>query len=162
MADVTTMDQLDTGTFAARIQQLMYMLVKNYQQCDQMCLSQHGITVSQSYTLIAFPQQSEITMNELSETMAVANSTMTRMVDHLVQKELVSRRQDDQDRRVVLASLTPKGRDLRRTLETEKQLLLQEVLRDIPPEQRPNILTALESVVRVLAKAMESNCCGTG
>ncbi|MBI2855033.1 MAG: winged helix-turn-helix transcriptional regulator [Chloroflexi bacterium] len=148
-----TTKQVETAALAARMQQLMYTLVRNFRQCDQMCVSRHGITVSQSSTLMAFPLKSEITMNELSETMGLANSTMTRAVDHLVQKDLVTRRQDDRDRRVVLVGLSPEGQELRRRLETEKQLLFQELVRDIPEEQRAATLHALVLVIEVLAKA---------
>lgn len=154
------MNQITSGAFAARMQQLMYTLVKNYQQCDQMCLSQHGITASQGYALLAFPQASEITMNELSEAMELANSTMTRMVDQLVSKDLVYRRQDDRDRRVVLVGLTPQGQGLRSTLERAKQELFQEVLGEISQEERPAILHALEHVVKLLGSAVENACCG--
>src|SRR3990170_2934878 len=111
------MNQDELGSFAARLQRLMYKLIKSYEQCDEMCLAQFGVTSAQAYTLLALPDEADVSMNELSESMGVANSTMTRMVDQLVRKELVYRRHSEDDRRVVRVELTTQGQKVRHTLE---------------------------------------------
>lgn len=101
---------MEPNTFAADAQRLIYTLVKSYETCDRVCLTQFGVTSSQGYTLLALPRQGHLSMNELSEAMGVANSTMTRMVDQLVRKGLVQRRPDDEDRRMVQVRLSEQGR----------------------------------------------------
>lgn len=149
------MSQLD---FANKIQRLVYELVKNYELCDRMCLAQHEVTAAQAYTLLAFPPESDVSMNELSEAMGLANSTMTRMIDHLVRKGLADRRHDDADRRVVRVTLTAKGQEMRRTFEKERQQIYREVLADIQESDHPVIITSLEKVTKAIAAAMKKCC----
>lgn len=146
------------GTFAARVQQLLYELIRKYEVCDQGCLARHGVTASQGYTLLAVPGAANVSMNQLSEAMGLANSTMTRIVDQLVHKGLVSRRHDDEDRRVVLIGLTAKGQQVRRALDSERQDLMQRVLGEIPADERATILFALEKLGELIGKALETCC----
>lgn len=51
-------------------------------------------------------------MNQLSERMSLARSTMTRVVDTLVRDGILERVRDREDRRLVEVQLTEKGKDL--------------------------------------------------
>lgn len=153
------MSGVETVVVAARMQCQLYRLLRSFEGCDQQCLAQYGVTAAQGYTLLAFPDQSTISMNELSQAMGLANSTMTRMVDHLVAKGLVYRRPDAEDRRVVRVALTSQGRDVQRALEEARRDLLQQVLGDIQEGEWPTILYALEKLNAAIGKAMGS-CCG--
>lgn len=141
-------------TFAAQIQRLLYKLVRSYELCDRVCLTQHDVTASQGYTLLALPPEGTVSMNELSEAMGLAGSTMTRMVDQLVSKRLVQRKPDDEDRRVVRVWLTERGREARRTLEQALQDFFKGALDDIREEERPTILRALERIVQSVEKGL--------
>jgi DNA-binding MarR family transcriptional regulator len=152
------MNQDEQSSFAARVQRQLYQLVRNYELCDQVCLAQHGVTASQGYTLLSLPQEGALTMNELSEAMEVASSTMTRMVDQLVSKGLVHRRPDKEDRRIVRVQLTAQGQVIRRTLDKALQEFFKQALEAIPEDERPAILHALEQVTKPIVKALEA--CG--
>ncbi len=108
----------------------------------------------------SFPEQSTISMNELSQTMGLANSTMTRMVDTLVAKGLVYRQQDYEDRRVVRVALTAQGQELQRTLEEARQAMMGEILSDIQEEDWPGIIQTLAKLNAAVDKAM-GGCCGS-
>ncbi len=88
----------ETISFAAALQRQIYELVRAHELCDRACLAQNGVTAAQGYTLLAFPEQGGMTMNALSDQMRLSSSTMTRMIDQLVQKGFVLRRPDDEDR----------------------------------------------------------------
>jgi len=51
-------------------------------------------------------------LNELSERMHVTSANVTRLMDHVEHDGYVQRQPDPEDRRVVRAVLTPKGREL--------------------------------------------------
>lgn len=144
--------------FAASLQQLIYKLLRDYEFCDRICLTQHGVTASQAYTLLALPRKANLTMNALSEAMGLANSTMTRMIDNLVERGLVYRRPDDEDRRAVRVGLTDQGARLRHTLQAAQEEVFEAALEEIPKEERPVILRALEQVTNCLEKAL-AVCC---
>ncbi len=143
--------------FAAHLQRQLYQLVKACELCDRACLTQNGVTTSQGYTLLAFPEDGCLTMNELSDTMNLSSSTMTRMVDQLVQKGLVRRKPDESDRRVVLVELTDHGQVTREALDQALDNLFGQVLAHLPPEERPTILRALDRVTQAVSQVLE--CC---
>ncbi len=152
------MDQDEPVVFALTLQRLIDKLVRNCELCDRLCLAQHGVTASQGYTLLALPQAGHVSMNELSGAMGLANSTMTRMVDQLVSKGLVSRGPDEDDRRIVRVCLTTQGQQVRRLLAKAQQDFFQAVLDEIREDERPAILYALEQVTQSLAKALNTCC----
>ncbi|MBI2952925.1 MAG: MarR family transcriptional regulator [Chloroflexi bacterium] len=147
------------GSFALKMQRLITELVRNFELCDKKCLAQYGVTAAQGMALLAIPENSKLTMNELSEVLGLANSTVTTTVDHLSSKGLAYRRQDYEDRRVVRVGLTDRGQNLRRALEKEKQEMLEVVLGDIPEGERATIVRSLERVTNVIRKAVEGSCC---
>ncbi len=155
------MNRDEPRTFAASLQRQLYQLVKAYELCDQACLVQNGVTASQGYTLLSLPEEGNLTMNELSAAMELANSTMTRLVDQLVQKELASRKPDDEDRRIVRVELTGQGREMRHTLEQALENCFRQVLTEIQEDECLVILHALQQVTRLVVKALALEGCHT-
>jgi DNA-binding MarR family transcriptional regulator len=154
------MTETSLSTFADEIQRLTYDLVHYYAICDRVTIQQLDVTASQGYVLLALPEMDSISMNDLSLKMRLANSTMTRMVDQLVQRGLVNRAADDQDRRIVLIHLTEQGQDVRTRLKNSLQVFFSQVLGDLPEDQRGEILQSLEILNQSILKTLKS-CCGT-
>ena len=146
-------------TFSSHIQQLTYQLVRYQGICDRFLLEQLGVTSAQAYTLLAFPQTASLTMNDLSETMGLANSTMTRTVDQLVQKGFVEREPDSEDRRIVRVRLSGQGQKTQSIVKGVLQDFFEQALSDIPEGEREAVLQSLESVNRAIANGLTS-CCG--
>ncbi len=144
--------------FAINLQHQVYRLVREYELCDQMCMGQFRVTASQGYTMLTLPESESMTMNTLSEAMGSANSTMTRMVDQLVNKGFVRRTTDDEDRRVVRVSLTAQGQETRHNLEQAQQYFFGQVLTEIPQDERHVFLQVLERVVVAIEKVRKSGC----
>jgi DNA-binding MarR family transcriptional regulator len=142
--------------FAARLQRLLYQLVQLYQRCETLCLAQQDVTVAQAYTLLALPPDGDVTMNELSETMGLAASTMTRTMDQLVRKGLARRGHDAADRRVVCVALSAKGQQLRRTLDRAQRAFFQTTLKQLDADERASVVHGLETAVRLLTEELES------
>lgn len=149
------MDPIKSAAFSLDVHRLISELIRNYERCVQCCLTEYNVTVSQSYTLLTLPSDGSMSMNELSQAMRLANSTMTRMVDHLVGKELVSRVADYEDRRIVRVGLTSRGKQVQYSLKQSQQEFLQTALIEIQDDDRSSILNALDLVTRSIAKAIE-------
>ncbi len=144
--------------FTTGLQHQLYLLVRAFETCDRMCVAELGVTVSQCYTLLALPEEGNVSMDELSKAMGLANSTMTRTVDHLVRKGLVYRAPDDEDRRIVRVGSTAQGGQVRRALEQAQQDFIRQALAGIQESERSAILYALERVAQSLAKV--AKVCG--
>jgi len=145
-------------SFAINLQRQVYRLVREYELCDQMCTGQYRVTASQGYTILTLPESESMTMNALSEAMGLANSTMTRMVDQLVDKGFVRREADGEDRRVVRVSLTAQGQETRRNLEQAQQYFFGQVLTEIPQDERHIFLQVLERIVAAIEKVRKNGC----
>ncbi len=148
------------SVFATSLQRQLYQLVRTYELCDQACLTQNGVTASQGYTLLFLPEGGHLSMNDLSQAMGLASSTLTRHVDQLVRKGLAHRWPDDEDRRVVRVELTDRGRELRSMLQGAMQDFFKQVLDEIQEDERPALLRVLEQVTQAIAKVFKSCCAG--
>jgi len=71
-----------------------------------------GLTGPQVTALKLLEGIGQLSLSDLSERMSAKNSTITGIVDRMVESDLVERRRSDTDRRVVLIALTPKGKKL--------------------------------------------------
>jgi DNA-binding MarR family transcriptional regulator len=145
-------------SFYGQLERLLYNLIKNYEECNRVCVSQIGVTTSQAYTLLALPARQSLTMNELSDAMGLASSTMTRMVDQLVTKELARREPDEDDRRLVRVALTPQGKEVRSTLRQLLDTFFNQALDRIPAEEHAVILRSLERLNRAISESVTACC----
>jgi DNA-binding MarR family transcriptional regulator len=90
----------------------MMELVKKYQFRDRNQTSCCGLSVSQCYVLEALQRFGPMGVSDLARHMHLTVSTLTRVVDHLVVKKLVNRREGEEDRRFRSISLTERGREV--------------------------------------------------
>ena len=103
-----------------------------------------GVTMSQCSTILAIGKRGKMTMNELSEWMSLATSTMTRIVDNLVRDGYIERTQDDRDRRVVHVSLTDAGNQLFEGILRIYHEYHRRIVENIPPEEMHKVVEALQ------------------
>ncbi len=75
-------------------------------------LAKHDISVAQWVVLRTLYDKQNISLNEAARLVGVDNSSLSRMIERLVQKNLVSRTNIDKDRRSVQLSLTSTGKTL--------------------------------------------------
>ena len=72
-----------------------------------------GITYPQYLVFLKLWERDGITVNELGGCLALDSGTLTPLLKRLEQRELIRRRRDKDDQRVVRIHLTPAGRALR-------------------------------------------------
>jgi DNA-binding MarR family transcriptional regulator/YHS domain-containing protein len=97
-------------------------------------------------------RQGECMMRDLAEACGVALSTMTGVIDRLVNKGLVQRRHSVEDRRVVLISLTGRGKlAYEERLDADMRLVLT-MLQALKPAEQRTLVTLVQKSVRSLAQ----------
>ena len=119
-------------------------LMRKFQMRDRNEIVCCGVSVSQCYTLDVLGEHGEMSMVQLSRKMFLDKSTMTRVVDGLVERELVVRRFDDSDRRLIYVALTAAGRKLLEGIHTQQLNSLRQILERIPVGERQKLLDGLE------------------
>jgi len=71
----------------------------------------HGLTLSEFGTLEALFHKGTLTVAEVIEKILVPHSSMSYVIERLLEKGLIEKKQDDDDRRVYRLSLTKTGSD---------------------------------------------------
>ncbi len=144
--------------FVDEVDRLSRRLIRNLECCDRTLVACCGITASQSYSLLALDEMGPVTMNELATEMRLHGTTMTRMVDALVEKGLAERRQDPEDRRIVRVDLTPAGRESLERMQDSKREFLASAFAELSDSEREAILKALGRLA-TKAEEMGARCC---
>lgn len=149
---------IKTRDFDNEVHYLLDQIAKNSGVFEKACVAFFGVTSSQGGTLLALPLKDTLRMNELSSAVGLDNSTMTRMVDQLVEKDLVFRQADEKDRRLVHIGLTSSGKKLHKELAEALANFYKDSLDEIPQEERVIIIQSLERLKDAIEKGLE-NCC---
>ncbi len=147
-----------TRVFANKVRSAISSISNNFETYEQACITYYGVTTSQGSTILAFPLNGKLTMNELSKKINLDTSTTTRLIDVLVEKGFVYRENDIEDRRVVHVGLTESGQDLQKRLETALQSFYKNALDKFQPAEQDTIIHYLEQVDAAVAKGLQECC----
>jgi DNA-binding MarR family transcriptional regulator len=118
----------------------------------------YGVTLSQAYVIGTLQRKDILSMNELSQEMGLAISTLTRIIDVLARDDIVGRNSSDQDRRKVCICLTEKGKRLAEKLQACTEQFWSKIFDVIPDKNKRQVTENLT----VLLKAIEATgqtCC---
>jgi MarR family transcriptional regulator, 2-MHQ and catechol-resistance regulon repressor len=135
---------------AQRLHRAVSDLVRKYQFRDRNEIYCFGISVSQCYALEEIGQEGHLSMGALAGHMHLSVSTMTRVVDQLVEHGLVGRCYDENDRRVCCVEPTSRGRELLARISGELLASERAILSRIPAENRGSVISALEELSRAV------------
>ncbi|GAV21842.1 MarR family winged helix-turn-helix transcriptional regulator [Carboxydothermus pertinax] len=108
-----------------------------------------GIVTSHGDILVALFKNNVLTMKEIAEKIDRDKSTVTALVDKLVDFGYVKKERDPADSRVILVSLTDLGKQLQPDFEDISRKLIDVAFRGISPEER-------EALVKILIKIKEN------
>ena len=84
-------------------------------------------------------------VGELAHELRIQASTATRLCDRLVRQRLVRRRVDKDNRREVVITLTPAGRDLVAKATAIRRAEIAAIVARVPAEQRNTIVEGLSA-----------------
>lgn len=151
MSTLTIIKQMPKKN-SKRLADLMFRLLTNCTEKEVRHVAKYGVTVAEFRCLKALLVNESVNMNQLAQEMQITNSRMTRIIDNLVDKKLVQRIENEQDRRMNIVTLTPDG-------QLKAQMMLQsaiainsEILGRIPNEKHESVIDAID----LLGKAIES------
>jgi len=107
------------------------------------------VTVTQFRTLVVLDGHGEMNLNGLAERLGVTPSTAMRMIDRLLAGQLVTRRENPDNRREVVLALTAQGEKLVRQVTAVRRREITKIVTGMPATRRMQLVTAL----RVFADA---------
>lgn len=130
--------------------ELVRRFERKIEMMEEVAFSCCNITIAQSNALLEIGRNVNISLNDLSKSLNLENSTMSRTVNNLVNNELVKREIDSIDRRYISISLTEKGYKLYKIIEDNIRKYFEKVYKDIPENKRTQVLDSLEMLLSVI------------
>lgn len=112
-----------------------------------------GITMPQAKALYLVSASSGIHMSELAARLGVTLSTVSGLVDRLVESGLVSRRDDPADRRQVVVDMTDTGRTLVERFRELNESMFVTLLHRLDDGDLRTIVRAIDALIRAAAAA---------
>lgn len=85
----------------------------------------------------------------LAHMLGVTLSAVTALINRLHKMGLVTRERQEQDRRQVWITITPKGLEVLKDVEEKRNLLLALYLSKVPEKEREQLLQLLQRTVRL-------------
>ena len=110
------------------------------------------LTISQLKSLLFIESEGATNAKSLATALRVTPPDVTRIIDHLTEQELVSRRENPKDRRMLLLQTTEKGRAMLAKLREHHTARLAYILIHLSTEELAVLsegLTALLKAIRV-------------
>lgn len=118
-------------------------LLRNY--IDHRAKSR-GTTRAQWIVLFRLRQQEGLSQVDLADVLELQPISLVRLLDRLVEHGLLERRHDPKDRRANRLFLTPRGRQLVDDLDSLRDEIGKDVLRDLPDDAIKTSLSALREI----------------
>jgi DNA-binding MarR family transcriptional regulator len=113
-----------------------------------------GTTRAQWIVLFRLRQQEGLSQVDLADVLELQPISLVRLLDRLVEHGLLERRPDPKDRRANKLHLTKAGRRLVDDLDSLRDSIATDVLRDIPTDA---IRTSLETLVDIKERIKSSS-----
>lgn len=111
-------------------------------------INELNITIPQFTALQILINNGSMTIGELSQKMALACSTITDLVDRMEKTELVIRKKDHKDKRIVIVEVLPKGFDILEKVLNKRRKYLQSKLKDFTLEEMGTLKDGLEALLQ--------------
>jgi len=116
-----------------------------------------GTTRAQWIVLFRLRQQEGLSQVDLADVLELQPISLVRLLDRLVEHGLLERRPDPKDRRANRLFLTRAGRKLVDDLDSLRDAIATDVLRDIPDQAIETSLETLKDIKERIKSAAESS-----
>jgi DNA-binding MarR family transcriptional regulator len=141
------MTEASTDDVTGQIADLMMHITRRIRINSTTELAPVGLTHAQSRALrIVARADGPIRMADIAARLDIVPRAATSVVDSLEEADLVSRHADHADRRSILVSLTPKGRQLRAQLAEARSRAADSVLSSLTHDDRQQLLRLLSTI----------------
>ncbi len=117
-------------------------------------VSEMGITEERFMVMFELSLQQDSSLKDLAQSMMVSSSSLSVMINSLVEQDIVTRLPDPADRRRVLLRLGPRGEELLRRAEEQLLEKFQEYLKSLPEKDRKELDSAAEAMLLVVNRIL--------
>ncbi len=113
-------------------------------------LNDFNITSPQFTALQILINNGDMTIGDLSQKMSLACSTITDLIGRMEKTDLVIRKKDDKDKRVVRVEVLPKGFDILEKVLDKRREFLEFKLNNFDKEQKETLSNGLFELYKAM------------
>lgn len=129
----------------------MFNMMHGMKKGVEDCYAQCGNLSEKEFIIINYVgQMQNIKMSDIADNLLAPLSTLTSIVDKLVQKKYLARYHSSEDRRVVLVTLASNGKETYNTFMAKKQEIAKKVLSHFKLQDQENLIHYLEKIPSIL------------
>ncbi|MBE6048905.1 MAG: MarR family transcriptional regulator [Clostridium sp.] len=113
------------------------------------------LSITELHTIEAIGMHGERTMSDVAQTLEITVGTLTTAINKLIKKEYVVRKRTAEDRRVVLVSLTKKGKLACSLHEKFHNEMINETVFQLTEQKKKVLISSLERINKFFKKKKE-------
>lgn len=117
---------MSNGVINSPIERFTRILFSKVIQRLAVVASEEHLSFSQVAALHTIDRESIVNVNAISKSLNLSMSATSRMIDELVKKDLIERKEDQENRRSKTLSLTPSGKKFMDILSIERVKIIEE------------------------------------
>jgi len=126
-----------------RAEKKLRLIAATIKKNGRKILTNYPISHSQFIALQWIAEQENLTIGELSKRIGLAFSTTTDLIDRMEANELIKRKRDKKDRRVVRIQTLEKGRNIIKEVIEERKQYLGRVLSNLSQAEQEQLTKVL-------------------
>lgn len=104
-----------------------------------------SVTLTQFRMLVVLDGHGPSSLNHLADRLDVSPSTAARMVDRLIERRFVRRRENKANRREVVIDLTTEGQHIVDQVTDRRRASIEAIVRVMPTRRRADLVEALQA-----------------
>lgn len=139
--------------------QMLREVARLYTRAQRVVADCCRITSTQSLLLTELGRSGPLTLSELGTRVMLEKSWVSRAVDAMVLRGLVTKEPNPQDARSWLVTVTTEGVQIQRELNTSLDLHAEHLIGSMADPQRRAVEQALVLLMKALREDMAANCC---
>ena len=147
MQAMTATKQVSSRKLAAELLELWHHLMRGSSQQMYALIAELDVSITHMKTLhILADGGSELSVKELSDRLGLSLPGASRIVDALMRRGWLERREDPDDRRMKRVRITDEGRKVLDRIEAARLAGLEDYAASLTPEQRTRLSSALSDL----------------
>lgn len=108
-----------------------------------------SLSVPQFRVLAFLSRSPDASLSEVADYIGITRASASTLVDRLVQKGLINRQEDPQERRQIMLTLTPQGQTDLTTMRTQTRQSIAQLLEQLTAAELDQVTTGLALLERV-------------
>jgi len=141
--------------YSVELAEITSFLFANCNEKESRHAAKFGLSAVEFRCVRKLFEKVQLTVNQMAQELSLTSSRVTRIIDGLVDKNLVNRVSSKNDRRVFNLSLTSKGEKLAQDSINDHIKIHEEIIKNIPVEDHQSMIEILRKLNEAVKNWLE-------